>query len=446
MSDSNLVTTAIATGGTSFDTATCVSGKCEYPLQQYGNYAKLYSHQMIQTQNKYNPPALNSTLETYDATNAINGSKPMRSPFDDDSGAFFVGDSSPNNIGNGLVGFTRMYSTIPSEHTEPYGLYTRTLPAIGDETVTILSTEISNVNLKIEWLYSDGIYYQSRESGNQTDFDSDATTYVAQTYPSGASLQTGGTYSSNQWKQYDAVRGTYTFIYDNSSQDLFTNAKIKIYGNYSWSQSNYSGSGSAYANVYVKGNYNSYYNPSNQAPYNVDRDNYLNLGNTFTITSVTDNGDGTVTVVASTAPYDLSYIISSANSQIGSYWNYFHYTGHFGVEYVYYTGSTVTNYSFRYGLASITPTSREYELSGRSSAGEVNSASHLAYRYIKTDDPTTIAFTSKVDFPATISSSTTPNQQEYRDMIGTYVGAENEYIERYLGNIYRIAQIKTVIE
>ena len=44
MSNSDLHTTALATGGTNFDIATCIGGKCEYPLMESGNNAKVYYH------------------------------------------------------------------------------------------------------------------------------------------------------------------------------------------------------------------------------------------------------------------------------------------------------------------------------------------------------------------------------------------------------------------
>tara|TARA_E500000081_G_C6140022_1_gene359834 strand:- start:5411 stop:6763 length:1353 start_codon:yes stop_codon:yes gene_type:complete len=449
MTDSNLVTTAKSTGGTSFDTATCISGKCYYPLQEYGVYAKIYEHTMMQTQNKYDPPELNTNLKTYDATNAPLGSKPTRSPFDDDTGAFFVGDTSVNNIGNGLIGFTRLYANIPSEHSEPYGLYSRMLPSIGTESVVLDSTEIANVNLSIEWRYSDGEYYQSRESGNQTDFNNTADTYSQSDsyYPTNAVLNTDSNKQSN-WRNYEAVRAKVVFQYTHSTQDLFAGATVSIAGTYSWSQNSnlyvnnsISGSGTALMKVCLRGRYS-------WRPFNSERRyewRYLSIGDTFTITDVTEN-NGVQTVTAYTSPYDLGNLISNLenDSSYAQYYSLFDYKGYCGEPYDYLYNS----YSnLKYNIASHTITSRDYVLSGRTSQGELSASAKLKYRYIKTDDPDSLSLNSAYVLPSSITSTSTPNQQEYRDLIlnNTYKGAENEYIERYMGNIYRLGQIFTKI-
>lgn len=452
MSNSDLHTTAIATGGTSFDTATCIGGKCYYPLQEYGLYAKVYEHTMIQTQNKYDAPQLNSTLQAYDATNAPLGSKPTRSPFDDDSTAFFVGDTSVNNVGNGLIGFTRVYANIPAEHSEPYGLYSRMLPSIGTESVTLGASDVDNVNLSIEWRHSNGEYYESRESGNETDFGNTADTYSQSDsyYPTGAVLNTD-TQNALKWQQYEAVRSKVVFEYTNSSQDLIAGATIKIDGTYSWSHNTISngtqsGSGSSFMQVCLRGLY--YFRVYGYSRYNEYR--YISIGDTFTITDVTENS-GVQTVTAYTTPYDLSsWINAYENGSSSNYVNYFttfDYKGYCGVPYSYYSSSNFHPSGLNYNIASTVITSRDYELSGRASQGEVSASAKVKYRYIKTDDPDSLDLNTAYVLPDAISSSSTPNQQQYRDLVlnNTYKGAENEYIERYMGNIYRLGQIFTKI-
>jgi hypothetical protein len=454
MSNSDLHTTAIATGGTSFDTATCIGGRCYYPLQQYGLYAKIYEHIMIQTQNKYDAPELNSTLLEYDATNAPLGSKPTRSPFDDDPTAFFVGDTAVTNMGNGLIRFNRLYANIPSEHSEPYGLYSRMLPSIGKESFALGASEVDNVNLSIEWRYSNGEYYESRESQNQSDFGNDADTYSQSDsyYPSGAILNTH--YDNRfKWREYEAVRAKVVFEYDNSSQDLLVGATVKIDGTYSWSHSTIhngtqSGSGSSFMNVCLRGRY--YFKQFGYSQENEDR--YLEIGDTFTVTDVSEDATtGVQTVTAYTSPYDLSSWISAYenrnNNQYINYFTTFDYNGYCGVPYFYYTTANFTPSGLRYNIASTVITSRDYELAGRDSQGEISASSKLKYRYIKTDDPDSLDLRLAYVLPDSITSGSTPNQQEYRDLVlnNTYKPAENEYIERYMGNIYRLGQIFTKI-
>lgn len=448
MSNSDLVTTALATGGTSFDTATCISGKCEYPLQQYGNYAKLYTHQMIQTQNKYDPPPLNTTLEVLDASTAPNGSKPNRSPFDDDAGAYFVGDTNLNNLGNGLVSFNRLYSNIPSDHIEPYGLYSRILPALDTEEVVLDVSKISNAKLRSEFQYTDGNYYQARESSSQSDFPNLASTYVDMGY---SGVPTLGTNSNEQgnWVNYTGIRAKYTFTYTDTNQDLQVGANIKIFGSYSYTKNNNTYSGDAYARAYFDANRRvRVYSSSGN--YWVDQTHREYISDTWTITDITVGANGVQEVTAVTITKDLTNYASQAtsNNTSTSHYNRVYYHIETGKEYYWYHNNVASAGNYRTDIANLNYSSRNYELAGRASAGEVNSSSHLAYRYIKTDDPTTIQLTAKTVFPATLSSTTTPTQQQYRNMVkdNTYINAENEYIERYLGNIYRLAQIKTLLE
>lgn len=452
---SDLVNTAIATGGTTFDTATCIGAKCYYPLQQYGLYAKVYEHIMLQTQSEYDAPELNTTLVPYNATTAPLGSKPNRSPFDDDSTAFFVGDTAVTNIGNGLIRFNRLYANIPAEHSEPYGLYARELPSISTENVVLNSSHISNVNLSIEFRYADGVYYQSRESGNQSDFGNTADQYNQSDsyYPNSVSILNTDNDNRSNWREYEAVRAKVVFEYNNSSQDLFTGGKVRIYGSYSYTHSGnvtISRSGNDFMRVCLKGRY-SYKSLGTR----YQKDKYLNIGSIFTIQDITEDANGVKTVTAYTSPYSLYSWISAYENSYGntnssqSFYHYFDYKGYCGIDYEYNTSNSPYNNpdDRTFNIVSISISERRYELSGRASSGEVSASAKIVYRYIKSDDPDSLELRTAYELPTSITDASTPNQQEYRDLVlnNTYKGAENEYIERYMGNIYRLGQIYTKI-
>lgn len=121
---SNLETTAKATGGTSFDTAKCTGGRKIHPFDKNDlpNSGVIYEHTMTQAKTEYQPLALDLPMT---GTN-----KPTGSPFADDATAFSVGDSEPNDAGNGLVTFTRTFSQVPDTYTDQIGLISRATPQI----------------------------------------------------------------------------------------------------------------------------------------------------------------------------------------------------------------------------------------------------------------------------------------------------------------------------
>ena len=458
MSNSDLHTSAIATGGTNFDTATCIGGKCEYPLQQYGNEAKIYTHIMMQTQNKYDPPEFNSTLEAYDATNAPNGSKPERSPFDDDEDAFFVGDSNMNNAGNGLVTFTRKYATIPPDHSEPYGLYTRTTPGLATETLNISASDVNNVNLIIQYKHKDTKeYYDVAQSGNQSDFNHDASNLITSTtFPANSQLGTfnGPDYNnSDKIKRYEAVRAKYVFTYTDLSQDLFVGARLKFQGTYNKDGKTLED----HMSVYLTEGRRQYVYVYRGDSYYRGQTRHISLGNLFTITSKTENLDSngdveSYTFEAVTLPVDITgktatfgYSYSSKTSSIST-------TAQVGKVK---SGSTGTDQFGRIITGNTTiadmtlhTSGRQYTLAGSVYGVEVNSPSNIKYRYVKSDDPNEIILNEKFPIPITLTTDTVPSLQGYRDMVQdrVYIGVENEYIERYIGNIYRIAQIESLLQ
>jgi hypothetical protein len=121
---SDLVNTAKATGGTSFDTAKCTGGRKIHPFDKNDlpNSGIIYEHTMTQAKTEYQPLALDLPMT------GIN--KPTGSPFADDANAFSVGDSEPSDSGNGLVTFTRTFSQVPASYTDQIGLITRATPQI----------------------------------------------------------------------------------------------------------------------------------------------------------------------------------------------------------------------------------------------------------------------------------------------------------------------------
>jgi len=109
--------------GTAFTTPTCVGATIEYPFRNNGDSAtKIYSHIMQVKLTSYAPLADDDTMTT--ATQ-----KPARSPFPDDSLAFYIGDSVPEPIDGGMVQFVRSFSNIPESRVEGAGLYGFTFPA-----------------------------------------------------------------------------------------------------------------------------------------------------------------------------------------------------------------------------------------------------------------------------------------------------------------------------
>lgn len=453
MSNSDLHTSAIATGGTNFDTATCIGGKCEYPLQQYGNEAKIYTHIMMQTQNKYDPPELNSTLETYHETNAPTGSKPARSPFDDDQDAFFVGDSNMNNAGNGLITFTRKYATIPPDHSEPYGLYTRTTPGLATENITISASDVTNVNLITQFQHKDTTdFYDVAESGNQSDFNYDANSVLTTTtYPANSNLgATNGT--SSNIRRYKSARAKYVFTYTDLSQDLFVGARIQFQGTYVKDGKTLED----YMSVYLTEGRQQYVYVYRGDSYYRGQTSHISLGNLFTITSKTENLDsnGDVeshTFEAVTLPVDITGKIATFGYSYSGKTSSISGTAQVGKVK---RGATTTDQFDRIisntTIADITLNSngRKYTLAGSTYGVEVNSPSNIKYRYVKSDDPNEIVLNEKFPIPVTLTTTTVPSLQGYRDMVQdrVYIGVENEYIERYIGNIYRVAQIESLLQ
>ena len=454
MSNSNLHTTALATGGTTFDTATCIGGKCEYPLIESDNYAKVYYHNMVCTQNKYEKLALNTNM-------TASTGKPDRSPFDDDADAFYVGDFSINPIGNGLVSFQRVFATVPEEHIEPYGLYARELPAYTTTGFTANNTDFDGLTIK-EQYSTDGSTWVDRTTASLGDNKVMGSTIDGET---GVTVNN----STLDWTQYTYVRlhweatytGTVATISDGSPIDLkggfdgvsfqvgsvpasyntLSNFKAKIQLLY-----RYNAGLSNYTSVKRK-----VYNSAGVASLVTETDGYnstsVDLGDL--IVRSTSGSVGSKTIIATTSPYNLAQYHSETIRK------------DFGGIYIgskIFRGVSIFN--------SYTGTSRRYEyyfnprqdngdndttfsLPSFTRAGgiEENCPAHIVYNYIRTDQPELIQLKTKDVFPYSLDIDTSPTTDEYLESIRNieYFNAENQFVERYMGNIYRLGQIRTIV-
>jgi len=121
-----------------FTTPTCVRAWIEYPFQDRGDFTtKIYHHIMQVERDSYAPLAWNDVMTTADE-------KPTRSPFADDSAAYYVGDTEPQNTDPRMVEFDRMFANIPQTKTESNGIYSFTFPGSNVSTTTNVVTSSGN--------------------------------------------------------------------------------------------------------------------------------------------------------------------------------------------------------------------------------------------------------------------------------------------------------------
>ena len=444
MSNSDLHTTAIGTGGTSFDTATCIGGKCYYPLIESGNDAKVYVHNMVCTQDQYEKGSLNGTLQTYNATTAPEGTKPDRSPFADDANAYFVGDFNINSMGNGLVSFQRHYATVPQEHTEPYGLYSRTLPSYTIQSVSVADTDVKDLVLK-EQYSTDGVNWVTRATTNAGD-----DVIMATTIDGDSNVTVND--STLDWKDYSFIRLEYSCTLE-SSASVFNDTPLNILGDYEESRLRYSSGFTAKlyeevdsfdADIVINCEHLFGYDTATT----IFRDSHLNMGK-LTIRSVdSTTTSGEIDIVATTAPFNIAQYHSESNYrdfggiEIGRH-TFFHRAIRHGSIYITYHELVQAPKSASDGVKSL----RVPDFT-RSSGNEVNCSANIRYRYVRTDSPENILLESADLFPNTLSTTTSPTTQQYLTYVanGTYFNAENEFIERYMGNIFRMGLIKSTLQ
>ena len=105
-------------------TPTCVGAWIDYPFRDDGDSeTKVYNHKMQVALSSYAPLNDNDTMTT--ATN-----KPVRSPFDDDSDAYYVGDTPPTSIDGLMVEFVRSFANVPINREDPNGFYAFEFPIV----------------------------------------------------------------------------------------------------------------------------------------------------------------------------------------------------------------------------------------------------------------------------------------------------------------------------
>lgn len=447
MTDSNLVTTAIATGGTSFDTATCIGGKCEYPLLESGLDAKIYTHDMLCTATEYQKGVLNSTLQTLDSTNAPYGSKPTRSPFDDDANAFCVGDFSLTNVGNGLVKFQRKYATIPSNHIEPYGLYSRVLPSYTVSSVSVAPTSVNTLVLK-EQYSTDGVSWTTRATTNAGD-----NVALASTVDGESNVTIND--ATLDWKDYSYVRLEYSCNLETSGS-IFTDTPIEIDADFArttidWALSVPTSTG-GFTTAKIYNEQDGYscdigikckeyfgYSASTRAYY----DAHKLLGKPIIKTVTVANNEASI--VAVTTPFNISEFHSESSFkdfggiEIGRHTFFYRAWKWGGIEKtLYYSVIQDPTNVDNVKVPEFTRTSGE----------EVNCSANIRYRYIKSDSPEDISLESSQKFPDALTSASNPSTQQYLTYVsnGDYFNAENEFIERYIGNIYRMGLIRSTLQ
>ena len=103
--------------GTAFSTATCTGGYKTFPFRDNGDTTTaVYYHEMRVTTEDYACLSDDDTM-----TSATQ--KPVRSPFADDADAYYVGDQSVSNGGDGWTTFIRVFAHIPQTRYDPTGLY-----------------------------------------------------------------------------------------------------------------------------------------------------------------------------------------------------------------------------------------------------------------------------------------------------------------------------------
>ena len=151
---------SLPTSSTPYDTHKCIGARIEYPFRDMGDsVTKIYHHSMMGNLLSYTPL-------TDDDIMTLAGDKPSGSPFPDDSAAYYIGDSEPENSDGGTVKYERMFANVPASRIDPNGLYPFTFPgntstfntSLGDSTGgyshTITSTSGENLTIEISFTMS----------------------------------------------------------------------------------------------------------------------------------------------------------------------------------------------------------------------------------------------------------------------------------------------------
>lgn len=510
MSNSNLVSTAIATGGTSFDTATCIGGYKNDPFAVFNASGVIYYHDMLQTRSEYQTPSLNKTMVTYDASTAPDGVKPTRSPFADDANAYFVGDDNFQDAGQGLVRFRRAFSRVPSNYKEPYGLYNRILPSItatnfyayydfdrydGGWQSDMNDSASSNPLLADNCTLS---YYFGTRAELETAGD-DFTGMTPHKSWSGSDSQddTGGQIFGRVGATWTGdAQGDGSYSEDTTWEDLSSvsrstidnyHYRVKFEGKLDISTSNNSAPHEWVdsTGVFVDEGFRcilimaqNYYRWGSLqvTQFNTNNDTFGN--------SVTNNNQGTGLVVLlkrrnrddrikiyktkewnhlvvtsidrSTGEFTA---ISDIRTDLVDLFNEGLATGYntvekfaiaMGIGKFEYWSSAVSNQNVinrfsnsKFGIGGIAFSTGQ----NRTFASHKNLPAQISYRFVRSDQLDNVNLAGVFEYPQAITENTNPNNQEWVGISSSgFYSVENEFIERYLGNIYRIGQIETRLE
>ena len=311
--------------GTAFTTPTCVRAWYEYPFRDQGDsVTKLYHNIMRVQETSYAPLADNDVL-----TDA--GAKPSRSPFADDAAAYYVGDSSLSQIGDGLVEFDRMFANVPAERIEPNGFYSFEYPR---RTAVLLTATTTS------------------ESSSYNTGALELTISATLSSPDAADFSDGDYITITNASGWEYTAGTITY-----TRTSFTG-------------------------------------------------NCTKSGNTLTLV--------------------ISFFYSLNGTPTA------------------YTGFTDNNPASYTVTKIVSP--------GRSTSAQLNSASILSYRYVKTSNPESLSLSPKfllttstgvvTNFLSSTSIPITTDEYNEASELGTYViAAESEVPRRWYGNIYEISNI-----
>lgn len=496
---SNLVTTAIATGGTSFDIATCIGGFKTDPFAVYDSTGLLYHHDMLQTKTEYQPLSLNTTMEA-------STSKPTRSPFADDALAYFVGDDNFQDAGQGLVRFRRTFSRVPTNYKEPYGLFNRLLPSITATNFYSYYTAIAgptNTQKNDDALYTNPLladdctleYFFGTRSTLETAGDSFTGMTATKTFT--------GSDNDDSGNHIFSLTGTF-WDGTNNRDNLSHNGKWQAYSNYTRSnidtlhyRAKFTGKlnlvntegatphewvdntgvyldvgfkciliqGNDYVNNFSTGafpnqilfetNANGFGNKEGRSGLCVlmpKRQNngdltihHCNDWNSFVITEI-DRSNGTFTAITDIR----SDVVDHFNAGLTTNDNNLASDFYISVGSGSFTQTQFTHRSDYTDWASASFNVRGIAFSTgqtRAFTSHKNLPARISYRFIKSDNLDNMSLAGVFDYPDAITETSVPNNQNWATLTASnFYSAENEFIERYYGNIYRIGQMETRLE
>lgn len=511
MTASNLVTTAIATGGTkSFDIATCIGGYKEDPFTVFNSTGIIYYHDMLQTKTEYQALNLNKTMQNYDASTAPNGAKPERSPFADDASAYFVGDDNFQDAGHGLLRFRRKFSRIPSNYNEPYGLYSRVLPSITasvffdyydplagsgaderDDTQADNPLLADDCNLSYFFgtpseLETAGDSFTGMTADFSFDGDDDNDFQGHHIFSS-----TGTTFDGTL--NYNNTSGLGRGFVNRSSRNINTidnmHYRARFQGKLNISSTNGAtphtwvdeSGGGVYLDVGFKcaiilGQTINPASSTNGLAINFDTsvDNFGNgEGHAGLCTVLKRRQDAIMTVHHCSELNNLRITsidrstgeftaISDIRSDLVDHYKNGLRTGDTSLEKFYINlgdagFSTLQSHQHNQSLKNDIDYWRGscFRIRGigfstgqtRAFSAHKNMPARVSYRFVKSDNLDSLSLKGNLVYPLAITADSTPNNQTWAGYVATnFFPAENEFIERYQGNIYRIGQIETRLE